>query len=182
MPVAVTVSEQSTSESTANENQFENSPVLQFLKRVYSYLFQKKSAPITEADDPIKQHFIQQHHKTTNVVYTKPGSEGYWNRQITESHPRLLFVYGENHRDFLKMRAWFDKEHGELRPQWHYTDQKTTQGNIRGEPNAFPIRTMWYHTIPGSDQYQNWFADRELKINSNVITEDINLSRSIFGG
>ena len=113
-------------------------------------------------------------HKTTNVVYTKPGSEGYWNRQITESHPRLLFVYGENHRDFLKMRAWFDKEHGELRPQWHYTDQKTTQGNIRGEPNAFPIRTMWYHTIPGSDQYQNWFADRELKINSNVITEDIN--------
>merc|ERR1711968_327640 len=38
--------------------------------------------------------------KTSNVVYTKAGSKGYWNRQIAEAHPRMLFVYGENHRDF----------------------------------------------------------------------------------
>ena len=111
--------------------------------------------------------------KGGNVLLTKPGKDGYWNREIAEKHPRLLFVYGENHRDFLKMKAYFDVEHGELRPQWHYTDQKRTQGNIRGEPNAFPIRTSWYHAIPGSDAYQNWFNDRELPINSDVIREDI---------
>jgi len=111
--------------------------------------------------------------KGGNVLLTKAGKDGYWNREIAEAHPRLLFVYGENHRDFLKMKAFFDVEHGELRPQWHYTDQKRTQGNIRGEPNAFPIRTSWYHAIPGSDAYQNWFNDRELPINSDVIREDI---------
>lgn len=109
----------------------------------------------------------------SNILFTKAGKDGYWNRKITEENPRLLWVYGENHRDFLKMKPWFDRDHGELRPQAHFTHQKTTQGNIRGEPNAFPIRTMWYHTIPGSDQYQNWFADKELAINMDVIAEDI---------
>ena len=104
---------------------------------------------------------------------TKAGTEGYWNRDVVEKHPRILFIYGENHRDFLKMKPYFDVEHGELRPQWHYTDQKTTQGNIRGEPNAFPIRTSWYHAIPGSDAYQNWFNDREFNINADVIVEDV---------
>ena len=29
-----------------------------------------------------------------NVMRTKAGREGYWNRDVVEKHPRILFIYG----------------------------------------------------------------------------------------
>lgn len=86
------------------------------------------------------------------IVVTKKGKLGWWNRKIVEESRHLIFVYGENHRDYLEMDASLHPTNGKLTHHGSVHRQKTTQANIRGEFNAFPITTVWYSTLPSSDQ------------------------------
>merc|ERR1711871_1472900 len=72
------------------------------------------------------------------VVYTKQGESGYWNRDIAKDCRHLLFVYGENHRDYLAMGAYLHPVSGRFesdRGPRGYTShegihiQETTQAN-----------------------------------------------------
>ena len=86
------------------------------------------------------------------VVTTVPGKRGWWDRPTVVQHRHLLFVYGENHRDYVAMDASVHPIDGKMKHSGKVHVQKTTQANIRGELNAFPIRTVWYRHLPGSDQ------------------------------
>ena len=116
------------------------------------------------------------------VVYTKPGRRGFWNRDMAKEFRHLLFVYGENHRDYLAMDAYlhpvsgqFASDKGERKPASHegIHVQTKTQANIRGEPNAFPVRTVWYHSLPESHGYRNFMSDDDYHENVLVIHHDV---------
>ena len=93
--------------------------------------------------------------KDEGVVVTKAGKKGWWNRGIVQKSRHLLFVYGENQRDYKEMKGSLHPTNGKLIHQGVVHKQKTTQANIRGEFNAFPITTVWYTNLPSSDQYVN---------------------------
>jgi hypothetical protein len=94
----------------------------------------------------------------------------------------LLFVYGENHRDYLAMDAYlhpvsgrFASDKGALQDTSHegIHIQTKTQANIRGETNAFPVRTVWYHSLPESHGYRNFMSDDDYHENALVIHHDV---------
>jgi hypothetical protein len=95
--------------------------------------------------------------KGEGVVVTKSGKKGWWNRGIVQKSRHLLFVYGENQRDYKEMKGSLHPTNGKLIHQGVVHKQKTTQANIRGEFNAFPLTTVWYTNLPSSDQYVNRF-------------------------
>ena len=100
-----------------------------------------------EQDEGHRHH----HHQKDGIVTTLAGKDGWWNREIIQKYRHLLFVYGENHRDYTEMDASLHPTNGKLIHTGKVHQQSTTQANIRGEFNAFPIRTVWYTQLPASD-------------------------------
>merc|ERR1711871_1391770 len=73
------------------------------------------------------------------------------------------------------MNAAINPISGQLVVQGRVRTQARTQANIRGEPNAFPIRTVWYHHLPNGHAYKNFMTDDDLSDNKIVIQHDLDV-------
>ena len=110
------------------------------------------------------------------------SSEVVWDRTLLRRHRKALFIYPENHRDFLAMSpVKVSKRTCALWVGGNRTRrQQKGKANIRGELNAFPLRTAWFSSLPDTDFPATFFSDKHMHENLKVLENDLQRAADAF--